>query len=194
MNGVPTIWKEAAPPGEAIDCQRCALAAQRTRVIWGEGSEHAAVAAILDNPGAREDREGSPFVCATRVALQRVVAQIGWSEEQLFVTYLLKCRPIRKYDKPAAREACMDYLRSQIQGRKALILLGLVAAQTVLDRPDAEMRELRGRWHEVDGIPARVTYHPLAVHRRPNLMAGFLADWQAVASAELPIPAVPANR
>jgi uracil-DNA glycosylase family 4 len=86
------MWKEAETPGEAVDCTRCELAKQRTRIIWGEGNESAPVAAVLDNPGAREDREGSPFVCATRVTLQRAVADIGWSEEQIFVTYLLKCR------------------------------------------------------------------------------------------------------
>jgi uracil-DNA glycosylase len=74
------------------------------------------------------------------------------------------------------------------------MLLGLVAAQTVLDRSDSEMSDLRGRWHDIEGIPARVTYHPLAVHRRPNLMTGFLADWQAaLAATQLAVPAVPTD-
>jgi len=31
-----------------------------------------------------------------------------------------------------------------------------------------------------------VTYHPLAVHRRPNLLNGFLADWRALAEVAPP--------
>jgi len=182
----PKVWAEAAAPGDASRCERCELALRRTRVVWGEGAEDAPVVAVLDNPGAREDREGTPFVCATRVALQRAVAEVGWSEETLFVTYLLKCRPIRAYDKAKARAACMDYLRGQLEGRRAIMLLGLVAAQTVLARPEAEMAELRNRWHVWEGVPVRVTYHPLAVHRRPNLAASFLADWRALAEVALP--------
>jgi len=186
MTWEPNVWQEAPAPGNAGRCDRCELAGQRARVVWGEGREDASVVAVLDNPGAREDREGTPFVCATRVALQRAVAEVGWTEESLFVTYLLKCRPIRKYDKERARAACMEYLRGQLEGRRAIMLLGLVAAQTVLDRPEAEMAELRGRWHDWDGTPVRVTYHPLAVHRRPNLGPSFLADWRALAEVALP--------
>jgi len=178
----PVAWPEAKPPAEAVDCRNCELHLQRTRVIWGEGRPDAPLLGVLDNPGAREDREGRPFVCATRVALQRAVAEAGLSRDELFVTYLLKCRPVRKYDKEAARRACFDYLRGQLQGRSVIVLLGLVAAQTALDMPDAEMSALRGRWFELGGLPARVTYHPLAVHRRPNLMPAFLEDWKTAAA------------
>lgn len=184
----PAVWPEIAPPSGAAACGMCELARQRTRVIWAEGREDAPLAAVLDNPGAREDREGTPFVCATRAALQRAVAEAGLSADELFVTYLLKCRPIRAYDKEAAREACFGYLEEQLVGRRAVMLLGLVAARFVLGRPEAEMAELRGRWHEFRGIPARVTYHPLAVHRRPNLAKGYYADWREL--AEMALPAV----
>jgi DNA polymerase len=80
----------------------------------------------------------------------------------------------------------MEYLRGQLEGRRAIMLLGLVAAQTVLNQPQAEMGELRGRWHDWGGTPVRVTYHPLAVHRRPNLGPSFLADWRALAEVALP--------
>ncbi|MCI3927169.1 uracil-DNA glycosylase [Paenibacillus sp. TRM 82003] len=179
----PVVWPETETPAPYRDCNRCELSKQRTRVVWGEGNEHSPLLAVLDNPGAREDREGSPFVCATRAALQRTASDVGLAADDVYVTYLLKCRPIRKYDKETARAACLPFLREQLgKERRAVLLLGLVAAQTVLDAPDAEMAELRNRWHEVEGLPPmRVTYHPLAVHRRPNLRKSFLEDWRAVA-------------
>ena len=34
-------------------------------MICGEGNSDAPIMIILDNPGAREDREGNPNVCGT---------------------------------------------------------------------------------------------------------------------------------
>ncbi|RMD96120.1 MAG: uracil-DNA glycosylase, partial [Bacteroidetes bacterium] len=49
---------------------------------------------------------------------------------------------------------------------RVICLLGRVAAQTVLNT-DAPLGSLRGRWHEHDGIPVRVTYHPAYLLRSP---------------------------
>jgi DNA polymerase len=46
-------------------------------VIWGEGNPNAPIFIILDNPGAREDREGTPFVCGTRETLQYGMMEAG---------------------------------------------------------------------------------------------------------------------
>jgi DNA polymerase len=46
---------------------------------------------------------------------------------------------------------------------------------------NAEVKDLRGMWHIVRKIPTLVTYHPLAVRRRPNLMQQFMQDWSALA-------------
>jgi uracil-DNA glycosylase len=184
MDFVPEIWPEEAAPEAAAGCRGCELYKQRTRVIWGEGGANARIVAILDNPGAREDKEGNAFVCATRGAMQRAVKAASLEMNDVYATYLLKCRPIRAYDKPAARQACFGWLNGQIEEKKpeVIVLLGLVVAQEILSKPDAQMAEFRGRWHEVfGGIPAVVTYHPLAVHRRPNLLKGFIADWRMAA-------------
>lgn len=182
----PEIWLEEFPTSNAVNCNRCELHKQRTRVIWGEGNPNAPILALLDNSGARENKQGEPFVCATRVMLQKVIQEAGLCKNDVYATYLLKCRPIRAYDKPAAREACSGWLSEQIQEKKPkiVVLLGLVVAGFVLSLPEAEMSELRGRYHYVfKGIPAIVTYHPLAVHRRPNLFRSFLSDWQLAAQS-----------
>ncbi|GIP40544.1 uracil-DNA glycosylase [Paenibacillus sp. J31TS4] len=173
------ILPEEEVPLCAQDCARCELARQRARMIWGEGNPHARILLLLDNPGAREDREGQAFLCGTRETLQRGLREAGLALEAVYVTYLLKCRPIRAYDKPAARAACAPHLQLQIgeKGPQLLFGFGNVVAESLFpEREDATVKALRGRWLEAQGIPTGLTYHPLAVRRRPNLMSPFVED------------------
>ena len=71
------ILPEEVGPSDAQQCVRCELSKQRTRVIWGEGNPRAKIMMILDNPGAREDRQGDAFLCGTREMLQRGMREVG---------------------------------------------------------------------------------------------------------------------
>jgi uracil-DNA glycosylase len=174
----PIILPEVTAPSSAMDCQRCELAKQRKRVIWGEGRPSAPLYVLLDNPGAREDREGQAFICGTRETLQEGLHAAGIPLEDVYVTYLLKCRPIRAYDKPAAREACGVHLQVQFdEGRPRLLLgLGNIVAQSLCRSDEAEVKSLRGKVHDIDGMRTVFSYHPLAVRRRPNLRRLFDED------------------
>lgn len=176
----PTLWPEQKAPLVAADCQRCELAQQRSRIIWGEGNPLAPLLIILDNPGAREDKEGNEFVCGARQTLQREAYRVGFSSQDMFATYILKCRPRRRYDKALARGACSDYLWEQIrtQQPKLAFCLGDTAVQWFFGDLGLSVKALRGRWHEVRGLPTAVSYHPLAVRRRPNLLPAVQQDWQ----------------
>lgn len=186
---IPTEWPEEPVPAEFAGCRECARMSQGTRMVWGEGNPLAPVMIVLDNPGAREDREGNPFVCGTRQTLQQTAAEAGLCTEQLYLTYLLKWRPVRKYDKPTARGACLVHLRQQIAAKspKLLVCLGNTAVQSYFDDPDAQVKNLRGQWHIIGGIPVTVSYHPLAVRRRPVLKRFFAEDLQSVADKLLKV-------
>ncbi len=179
----PILFPEAEAPPEAINCQKCELHKQRARVIWGEGNLHAPIIVLLDNPGAREDKEGDPFVCGSRQTLQLAAFEAGLKMEDLYITYILKCRPVRRYDKETARSTCMVHLIQQIQLQKPnfALCMGNIAVQWFFGNMDAEVKNLRGIWHNVREIPTTVSYHPLAVRRRPNLLAQFMQDWKTLA-------------
>ncbi len=179
---------EHLAPVQAAGCARCELAGQRTRLIWGEGTPGAPVFVLLDNPGAREDKTGAPFVCGTRQTLQSLAHCAGLPLDLLYVTYVLKCRPRRAYDKRQARAACLAYLPDQVaaQRPRVVLCLGNIALQALLADETAEVKNCRGRWHEWRGLPLAVSYHPLAVRRRPNLFPSALADWVMVADRVLP--------
>lgn len=180
-----TILPEEAAPPHARQCERCELSGQRTRVIWGEGNPNAPIMMILDNPGAREDRQGIEFLCGTRETLQLGMREAGLDIGSVYVTYLLKCRPVRAYNKPAAREACASHLLLQLQQKRPLLLFGfgnVVSEALFPGREEASVKVLRGSWHDYQGIPVGFTYHPLAVRRRPNLMRLFVEDLSALAA------------
>ncbi|WP_373994930.1 uracil-DNA glycosylase [Paenibacillus thiaminolyticus] len=174
--------EEQAPEG-IQHCELCELSKQRTRVIWGEGNPKAKLMMILDNPGAREDRQGSSFLCGTRETLQLGMREAGIDTNSVYVTYLLKCRPMRAYNKPQARAACLPHLQLQILQKQPVILFGFgnVVAEAVFpQKENASVKELRGSWYEFQGIPISFTYHPLAVRRRPNLLRFFVEDLTAL--------------
>lgn len=185
----PIALPEEAAPLHAVSCQLCELANQRSRVIWGEGNPEGRIIMLLDNPGAREDREGRAFVCGTRATLQLGAAEAGLDMNDVYVTYVLKCRPVRKYDKETARNRCRAHLLSQLEQKrpKLMICLGNVAVQAFFQDPEAEVKQLRGNWYDIAGLPTTVSYHPLAVRRRPVLMRMFLEDLKRVAARSVEI-------
>jgi len=61
---------------------------------------------------------------------------------------------------------CMPYLQEQIRLIKPKIIcaLGRISAQAMLNT-STPLGKLRKRWHEYNGIPFLVTYHPAALLR-----------------------------
>lgn len=94
-----------------------------------------------------------------------------------------KCRPLRKYDKERARAFSKPYLIEQINTiePKYIVCLGDTVVKAMFDDNEASVKNLRGTWHTVLGYSAVVSYHPLAVRRRPNLMGQFLEDFEMLA-------------
>jgi len=180
----PEIWPEDPTPESQIHCKECGLYEQGSRMIWGEGNPKAPIMILLDNPGAREDREGNPMVCGTRQTLQRATCEAGLNKNQLYVTYILKRKPVRAYDKEMVRAICMHHLDAQLQENKPtlIVCLGNVAVQSFFQDSDLEVKSLRGSWYEVNGYQTTAAYHPLAARRRPNLYPLLLEDFRLVAA------------
>ncbi len=183
MTFTPIIFPEDKLPPEATLYQQCEVCSPRSRIIWGEGNPKASIVVILDNPGAREDREGKEYVCGTRQTLQSALHQVNLTQNDVYITYLLKCRPLRSYNKEVARAFSKPFLIQQIKtiNPKIIVFLGDTVVQSLFNDSEAHVKNLRGSWHNVMGFPTIVSYHPLAVRRRPNLMNHFIEDWEMVA-------------
>ena len=151
-------------------CTRCELSASRTNTVFGVGNPDADWLIIGEAPGAEEDRRGEPFVGRAGQLLDQMLVAIGQSRESVFIANILKCRPPNNRDpKPSEAAACRAYLERQIELIRPRIILavGKIAAQNLLDS-DEPVGRMRGRPHELNGIPLVVTYHPAYLLRSPS--------------------------
>lgn len=166
-------------PGEGaeVDLWQELAKAHRSMLVWAEGNPHAEVVIVLDNPGARL-RKGEAWVCPTRETLRRAAEEARLGE--IYVTWLIKFRPRRAYDKPRLRALGREEVSKEIERvhPRVVIALGEVAVSTLLRDPVAHVRELRGLSLMLDRRPFVVGYHPLAARRRPNLYPLLVEDLQ----------------
>ena len=166
----------------ASQCTACRLCNGRQNVVFGSGNPNADLMFIGEGPGAEEDRRGLPFVGPAGELLTKIIRAIDLDRDQVYIANMVKCRPPRNRD-PEADEvaACRPFLEAQIDLVKPrlLVALGRVAAQALLETTES-LGRLRGRWHEVSGLPTRVTYHPAALLRNRGWKRPTWEDMQIV--------------
>jgi DNA polymerase len=162
------------------DCRRCPLWETRTKFVYGVGNPDAEIMFVGEAPGAEEDRRGEPFVGRAGQLLDKILAAMGLSRDQVYITNILKSRPPNNRDpQPAEMEACFPYLIEQIRLIKPKIIcaLGRIAAQAML-KTSTPLGKLRGQWHSYEDIPFIVTYHPAALLRFQEYKKGTWQDMQ----------------
>lgn len=153
-------WAELE--AEVASCTLCGLCQTRTQTVFGTGNKQADWLVIGEAPGQSEDEQGKPFVGKAGQLLTEMLRAIGLEREEVFITNILKCRPPGNRDpKPDEVASCSGYLRRQRELIKPKIILavGRISAQTLLNT-DAPIGKLRGKVHDLDGIPLVVVYHP----------------------------------
>jgi len=161
----------AALDAAVSTCRRCGLAEGRTRTVFGSGAPAARIIFIGEAPGREEDLQGLPFVGRAGQLLTKMLAAIGFTRDEVYITNVLKCRP------PGNREpqedemsSCEPYLIRQLELIRPAIIcaLGRIAAHGLLKKASA-LSVLREGVHYYNEIPVTVTYHPAALLRNPNL-------------------------
>ena len=181
---------------EVRSCRLCPLAGSRTNAVPGTGSGDARVLFVGEGPGFEEDRRGEPFVGPAGELLDRILSAIGLSRQGVYITNVVKCRPMkdpaqpqaRGNDRPPAAEeitACGPYLEEQIRilAPRVIVALGAVAARA-LSGADEPIGRMRGIWREYrDGaltVKLLPTYHPAALLRDPELKKDVWKDMKAL--------------
>ena len=159
---------------EAATCTRCPLYARATQTVFGEGRRRGLML-VGEQPGDVEDRAGRPFVGPAGTLLRELLAEVGISTGDTYVTNAVKhfkWRPSgtrRIHDKPSWSEvqACGHWLDLELAAVRPelVVCLGATAAQALFGR-SARVGALRGTLHELpQGVAALVTIHPSAVLR-----------------------------
>lgn len=155
---------------EARRCSRCRLRQSAHQVVFGEGNPKARLMLIGEGPGADEDKLGRPFAGKAGELLNKILAAVDISREEVYITNVVKCHPPENRT-PQKEEtaACLPYLQEQIQiiSPQIIVALGAVATQALLG-PEARITKMRGTWHELGNIQVMPTYHPAALLRDPE--------------------------
>lgn len=197
MNSDEILQKVAQ---ETRVCTKCDLHYSRKNAVPGEGPTSAEILFIGEGPGFHENEQGRPFVGAAGKFLEELLANIGMSREQVFITNVVKCRPPGNRDpKPEEVSTCTsNYLERQIQAinPKVIVTLGRFSMGYFL--PNAKISDVHGQARQVRGRLVVPMYHPAAaLHQRslkPTIERDFSALPDLIASAaEAPEYIEPSN-
>jgi uracil-DNA glycosylase family 4 len=179
MNLVERTRRERAiehAAGVVEACRKCAIGSTRTNSVYGEGDPCSPVMIVGEGPGENEDRLGRPFIGRAGELLEKMLAAIDLSREDVFICNTVKCRPTfddgkrlrNRAPEPQEMANCRPYLEEQIEIiRPRLILaLGAPAAKSFMGEKFSISRQ-RGQWFEgPGGIPVIATFHPAYILRQ----------------------------
>ena len=155
---------------DVANCTQCEeLAKTRTQTVFGVGTPMARLVFLGEAPGADEDRLGEPFVGRAGQLLTKIIEACTLAREKVYILNILKCRPPgNRNPTPAESANCRKFLREQLRiiQPEFICCLGAVAAQNLLETT-TPIGQLRGKFHEFEGIRVLATYHPAYLLRSP---------------------------
>jgi len=145
-----------------------ALGSLRTTMVFSTGNPEAELMLVGEAPGYQEERQQEPFVGPAGQKLNDILKAMGLPRETVYITNIVKFRPAmpgqttnNRPPDESEMATCLPFIKAEIGivRPKCIVALGGSAAKGLLGRDEAVAR-LRGSWHEFEGVPVRVTYHP----------------------------------
>lgn len=165
------LYKQAAKWAPALE-----LDSLRKTMVFAIGNPHADIMLIGEAPGYHEENQREPFVGPAGEKLNQIFKAMGLSRQDLYISNIVKFRPAMPKQTTNNRQptdleiaTCLPLIMEEIKAirPKVIIALGGTAAQGLL-KIQSSVSSLRGKFHEVLGIPLRVTYHPSYLLRSEN--------------------------
>jgi uracil-DNA glycosylase family 4 len=177
---------------EVAVCTRCRLHQTRTRAVPGEGTAATEVLFVGEGPGFNEDREGRPFVGQAGALLNELLASVGWSRGEVFITNVVKCRPPENRDpEPDEIATCAPFLTRQIAALDPALVVTLGRFSMARFSPGARIGQVHGTFRPADtssgagGTLTFAMYHPAAALHQGSLKDTLFRDMQGVPGALL---------
>jgi uracil-DNA glycosylase len=165
-------------------CTDCPLHQGTTNAVPGEGTPDAEIMFIGEGPGYQEDRQGRPFVGPAGRLLDELLASIGLSRDQVFITNMVKHRPPQNRDPlPAEISACGKYLDRQIELINPSLIVTLGRFSLARFFPGESISRARGRLRQKDGRNIYPIMHPAAGLHRQELRDTIAQDFKGIPEA-----------
>jgi DNA polymerase len=137
---------------------------------------------VADQPEAEDDQMGLPFTGPAGALLTKILAAVGLTRDQVYLTPVVKCTPPGRTATDAEIARCLPYLAEQIAAVDPVVLvaMGVDATRTLLGE-DGRLRTVRGHWHRLGDRLVMPTYPPKHLLRFPAAKHQAWEDWQAIA-------------
>ncbi|MDQ2819961.1 MAG: uracil-DNA glycosylase [Pseudomonadota bacterium] len=161
---------------EAINnCTRCGACRPGAAPVHGAGAGRATWFVAAGAVGVAEEQANLPVAGDAGKLLDNMLAAAGHARARdVFVTHLVKCRPVTANGgdrAPSADEiaACRPFVARELAltGAGVLLTVGQVAANAMLGKPLHEsLAGSRGQVHAVGDVALVATLHPAELLRR----------------------------
>ncbi len=151
-----------------------ALSDNARQCVFSRGNPESSLMIIGEAPGREEDIAGKPFVGQAGQLLDKMLAAIGLTEDEFYITNVVNWRtPKNRNPKPEEIEMCRPFLNRHIElmAPKIILIVGGVS-MTAMTGLTGIMKN-RGQWQAINveggDIPAIPIYHPAFLLRQPAL-------------------------
>lgn len=150
------------------------LSSRARQCVFARGKPEADIMIIGEAPGKDEDMAGKPFIGKEGQLLDRMMASIGLTDEQIYMTTVVNWRlPQGRKIKPEDIDLCRPFINRHIEliAPKVIIMLGVVSLTTLTGL--TSVMKNRGQWQTIKiggkDIPALPIYHPSLLLKQPAL-------------------------
>lgn len=153
------------------------LPLQPANLVFGEGDAEAKVVFIGEAPGKLEDELIRPFVGRSGQLLRKSIIEMGWKEEDVYITNIVKRRPPDNRDPlPEEIEAYRPYLKEQLQIIDPAVIVPLGRFSMNYFLPEAKITRDQGKVFKLGGKIIMPVFHPAAALRATGTMELFKAS------------------
>lgn len=168
-----------------------ALGSLRDTMVFSFGNPEADLMLVGEAPGYHDEQKREPFVGPSGAKLDQILSAMGLSRSEVYISNVCKFRPATKNQttnnrKPSPEEMAtsIPFLKAEIDVVKprAIIALGASAAQGLIGT-EKPLSQLRESWHQFQGIPLRVTYHPSYLLRQEDGLGEKRKVWEDMLAA-----------
>jgi len=142
--------------------------------VFSRGNPEADLMVIGEAPGRDEDIAGKPFVGRSGQLLDKMLASIGLTENEFYITNVVNWRPPKNRNpKPEEIAMCRPFLNRHIElmAPKVILIVGGVSLSAMTGL--SGIMKNHGQWQSIDiagmDIPAMPLYHPAFLLRQPAL-------------------------
>ncbi|NCO02603.1 MAG: uracil-DNA glycosylase [Alphaproteobacteria bacterium] len=155
-----------------------------TQLVFADGNPQSSMMVIGEAPATEDDRQGRPFLGPEGQLMDKILGSIGLSrgaedpDNAAYLTNILNWRPPgNRTPSQAELDIALPFLKRHIAlaSPKIIILCGGLVAKALLDKSES-ISKLRGTFHDYEGIPTIVTYHPAYLLQTPAQKRAVWAD------------------